>query len=116
MKTRTRVLVFVQAPAEERATIEGAYRDISAVLEGTPGLLRNELLHSCTQPNSFVVMSEWEDMEAFRVFEKGPVHCGGTMATLRQYTTGAAFYEVLAAYQEPDTHPPGVHLHPPSTP
>jgi len=91
-------MLFVQAPEAERSTIEELYRQVSGVLDGTPGLLRNELLHSCSQPTNFVVLSEWESLESFRAWEQGPVHRGRMLESLRQYTTGAAFYEVLAAY------------------
>lgn len=98
MKGRARVLLFVQAPEEERTAVEAAYHRVSDSLKGTPGLLRNELLHSCSQPTSYVVLSEWESLESFRVWEQGPVHRGSTPDPLRRYTTGVAFYEVLGAY------------------
>jgi len=98
MTGRARVMLFVQAPEGERSTIEELYRQISGVLEGTPGLVRNELLHSCSKPMDFVVLSEWESLASFHAWEQGPVHRGKTLESLRQYTTGAAFYEVLAAY------------------
>jgi len=98
MKARARVMVFVQVPQEQRAVLEEAYRQISESLKGTPGLLGNELLCSNAQPSSYVVLSEWDSMESFRDWEQGPVHRGRVVESLRQYTTGAAFYEVLAAY------------------
>ncbi|WP_257463387.1 antibiotic biosynthesis monooxygenase family protein [Archangium lipolyticum] len=98
MTARARVMLFVQAPEGKRSTIEELYRQVSGVLDGTPGLLRNELLHSCSKPTDFVVLSEWESLESFRAWEQGPVHRGNMLESLRQYTTGAAFYEVLAAF------------------
>jgi heme-degrading monooxygenase HmoA len=98
MKGRARVMLFVQAPAEEQAAVEEAYHRVSDSLRGTPGLLHNELLHSSSQPSSYVVLSEWESMESFKVWEHGPVHRGSTPDPLRRYTTGVAFYEVLGAY------------------
>lgn len=98
MKSRARVMVFVQAPEAQRSIIEEAYREISESLKGTAGLLGNELLCSNAQPDSYVILSEWDSMESFRDWERGPVHRGRVVESLRQYTTGAAFYEVLAAY------------------
>nr|ASV46874.1 antibiotic biosynthesis monooxygenase [uncultured bacterium] len=98
MKERARVMLFVQAPDAERSTLEEAYHRVSTSLKGTPGLLRNELLRSCSQPASYVVLSEWESLEAFRRWEQGPVHRGSTPDPMRRYTTGVAFYEVLGAY------------------
>jgi heme-degrading monooxygenase HmoA len=91
-------MLFVQAPEEEQAAVEEAYHRVSDSLRGTPGLLCNELLHSHSQPSSYVVLSEWESLESFRVWEQGPVHRGSTPDPLRRYTTGVAFYEVLGAY------------------
>lgn len=98
MKTRARVMLLLQAPEEERGNVEQAYRHISDSLRGTPGLLQNELLRSSSQPTNYAVLSEWESLEAFRAWEQGPVHKGDTLNPLRRYTTGATFYEVLAAY------------------
>ncbi len=98
MSARARVMLLLQAPSEERTSLEEAYRHISDSLRGTPGLLRNELLHSCSQPTSYAVLSEWESLEAFRTWEQGPVHRGDTVNPLRRYTTGVTFYEVLAAF------------------
>lgn len=64
--------------------IEKAYREISADLAGTPGLLGNELLHSLTDPDVFVVLSEWRSLEAFAGWDKGPDHKGQT-SPLRPY-------------------------------
>lgn len=98
MTGRARVMLFVQAPEAERATLEELYRQVSGVLKGTPGLVRNELLHSRTRPAEFIVLSEWESLDAFQTWEQGPVHRGTLLESLRRYTTGAAFFDVLAAY------------------
>ena len=55
-------------------------------------------LHSRTRPAEFIVLSEWESLDAFQTWEQGPVHRGTLLESLRRYTTGAAFFDVLAAY------------------
>ena len=100
MKARVRVLVWHRAPARERAAVEQAYQQISAALAGTPGLLANELLHARGEQDSFVVMSEWQSLEAFEAWESGTQHRAIT-APLRRYRDpgrGVPFevYEVTA--------------------
>jgi heme-degrading monooxygenase HmoA len=97
MTQRARVLVFAKAEQNEQQAIAAAYHEISEHLKNTPGLLSNELLHSTSDPSNYVVMSEWESLEAFQVWEAGPVHRNAT-APLRKYLTGATFYQVTSAY------------------
>jgi heme oxygenase (mycobilin-producing) len=72
--TRARVMVFATAPEGHEATLEAAYLHISAELRGTPGLIANELLRSESDPRSFVVLSEWQTLDAYHAWEEGPVH------------------------------------------
>ncbi len=97
-----RVLLYCRAPEGDPAPIEKAYHAISAQLAGTSGLLRNELLHDVLEPDSFVVLSEWESLEAFHAWESGPDH-RGTTSPLRGYQDRSrerpfGLYEVTAAY------------------
>lgn len=103
MVGRVRVLVYAAAPDAGETAVTRAYHAISRDLDGTPGLLGNELLRSLHDPNGFVVMSEWESIEAFRSWETGAAH-RDTTAPLRPYQdtrAGASFgvYEVAAAYR-----------------
>jgi heme-degrading monooxygenase HmoA len=99
---RVRVLVYAADPEAEPEAVGAAYRTISEELAGTPGLVGNELMRSVSDPASYVVMSEWESMAAFRTWEEGPSH-RGTTAPLRPYQdrrAGGPFglYEVVASY------------------
>lgn len=103
MSDRVRVLVYAAAPGGDIDAISRAYHTISRDLEGTPGLLGNELLRCVHDPDGFVVMSEWESLEAFRAWEGGAAH-RDTTSPLRPYQDqrgGASFsvYEVAAAYE-----------------
>ncbi|GAA0526056.1 antibiotic biosynthesis monooxygenase [Paractinoplanes ferrugineus] len=102
MTARLRVLIFAAAPGDDPDAVVRAYHRISRDLRGTPGLISNELLRATTDEARFIVMSEWESVEAFEVWERGSAH-KGTTAPLRQYqdsSRGAPFglYEVAAAY------------------
>lgn len=99
---RARVLLYCRAPEDDATPIEMAYNQISAGLQGTAGLLRNELLRNVLEPDSFVVLSEWESLDAFRSWESGADHRGST-SPLRPYqdrSMGMPFglYEVTASY------------------
>ncbi|MEU7834270.1 MULTISPECIES: antibiotic biosynthesis monooxygenase [unclassified Nonomuraea] len=102
MSNRLRVLLHTVAPESGPSGLEQAYRQISEELAGTPGLLGNELMHSLLDPGTFVVMSEWESLEAFRVWEEGSTHRQST-APLRPYQDQRrqdryGIYEVVAFY------------------
>jgi heme-degrading monooxygenase HmoA len=98
-----RVLVFHRAPADEGpAGIEKAYHVISEALNGTPGLLGNELLRSPIDPDAFLVMSRWKNLDAFKVWEEGADH-RGTTSPLRAYQDRTRerhweLYSVVASY------------------
>jgi heme-degrading monooxygenase HmoA len=99
-----RVLLFLNAP--DPADVERGYHQISRDLAGTPGLLRNELLHDIHEPHRFVVLSEWESHDAFRAWEDGAAH-RTTTAPLRPYQDadiGRPFgvFVVTAAYRAAD--------------
>lgn len=95
-----RVMIHAIADAEG---VERAYHQISAALQGTPGLLGNELLREFGRADGgFVVLSEWESMAAFEAWEQGADH-RTTTAPLRPYqdtSRGRPFglYEVIARY------------------
>ncbi|MEU5050258.1 antibiotic biosynthesis monooxygenase [Streptomyces sp. NPDC021096] len=102
MKGSVRVLLHLRVAPGEENRVEDLYHRVSRELEGTPGLLRNELLQGLAAPEEWAVLSEWRDADAFRAWESGPDHRGAT-APLRPYQNreaGSVFglYEVRAEY------------------
>lgn len=102
MTDRVRIMVYVVAPGGDAGPVEAAYHEISQRLNGTPGLVGNELLRSVGTEEEFVVMSEWESLAAFRSWEAGNAHRDVT-APLRPYqdrSRGASFgiYQVASEY------------------
>lgn len=100
--TRARVLIYFRAPGGDGGAIEHAYHGISEALAGTEGLLHNELLRDVAESDSFIVLSEWRDLAAFRAWEEGAGH-RSTTSPLRQFQDRDrlrhyGIYEVVAAY------------------
>jgi heme oxygenase (mycobilin-producing) len=98
---RVRVLLFAAAP-EDPGAVQAAYHEISRTLAGTAGLLGNTLLEKVDARGSFVVVSEWESLDAFRTWEEGADHRLVT-APLRPYhdrrpDTAFGVYRVAAEY------------------
>ena len=98
-----RVIVWHQAPDGDTAELERAYHAISEQLDGTPGLVANELLRSVRKPGYFAVLSEWASLADFQAWEQGPEHRKDT-SPLRPYQEkdrpGGHYeiYEVAAAH------------------
>jgi len=98
-----RVLVYQAAHDEEQlAQVRAAYHRVSERLAGVPGMLGNELLRSPADPTALAVMSRWESLSAFQIWEAGAEHRDDT-APLRPFRdtrtpTPFAIYEVDAAY------------------
>ncbi|MFD7281674.1 antibiotic biosynthesis monooxygenase family protein [Streptomyces sp. NPDC059862] len=102
-----RVTIYVRVRNEqdpdEVEKLVRAYHESSKALQGTPGLLRNELLRDLKEPVRFAVLSEWEDRHAFLEWEEGARHKGQT-APIREFADPSpsgrpfAVYDVIAAY------------------
>jgi heme-degrading monooxygenase HmoA len=80
---KVRVLVWYRAGEHEQ--ISQVYRQVSAELAGTAGLVGSELLRSADDPHSYAVLSEWQDLEALRRWERGAGH-GQAAAPLRRFS------------------------------
>lgn len=99
----TRVLIWYRAPKDDSSAVERSFHEVSPQLKGTEGLLRSELLRSLIDADSYLVASEWRDLDAFRVWESGPDHRGQT-SPMRPYqdreprTAHWAVYTLVAEY------------------
>ncbi|MEU8523362.1 antibiotic biosynthesis monooxygenase [Streptomyces sp. NPDC048577] len=97
-----RVMLHLRPAPGEDAAVAEAYHRISKDLDGTPGLLGNELLRVITDEGAYAVLSEWESMAAFRDWEAGSAH-RGTTSPLRPYQdterpSPFSLFEVVATY------------------
>src|SRR5919198_6300221 len=69
-----RVMVFAAVQEGCEAAFEAAYARVTAAVKGTAGHIRDELLRDRDRPGRYVLLSEWETVEAFRAWEDAPVH------------------------------------------
>jgi heme-degrading monooxygenase HmoA len=100
--TRRPVRVLVWLRTADHQDVTEKYQLTSQGLAGTAGLVGSELIRSLDDPASYVVVSEWESMDAFMTWEQGPDHRDAT-APLRHFQDRArdggtyGVYEVTAA-------------------
>ncbi|MFE2286219.1 antibiotic biosynthesis monooxygenase family protein [Streptomyces sp. NPDC059443] len=69
-----RIMVSARVQEKDQEAFEEAYRQVTAVVKGTPGHLRDELLRDAEQPGRYILLAEWESEEAFRTWEDAPSH------------------------------------------
>jgi heme-degrading monooxygenase HmoA len=98
-----RVLVFYRAPDSDPSAVERTYREVSATMRGTEGMVGNQLLKDITDPGSYVVASDWVDMAAFSAWDKSTGHRRTTPLDPYQDSDPArrkhfGIYEVVARY------------------
>jgi heme oxygenase (mycobilin-producing) len=69
-----RVMVFANVRQGEEKAFEAAYAQVTRRVRGTRGHLRDELLRRHDQPGHYVLLSEWENLDAFLQWEDAPIH------------------------------------------
>ncbi|MFB7678185.1 antibiotic biosynthesis monooxygenase family protein [Kitasatospora purpeofusca] len=69
-----RIMVSARVQEKDLEAFEAAYRQVTAVVKGTPGHLRDELLRDAEQPGRYILLAEWESEAAFRAWEDAPSH------------------------------------------
>jgi heme-degrading monooxygenase HmoA len=69
-----RVMVFATVQEGCEAAFEAAFARVTAAVKGTAGHIRDELLRDRDRPGRYVLLSEWESVEAFRAWEDAPIH------------------------------------------
>lgn len=98
-----RVLVFYRAPADDPYVVERIYHQVSEQMQGTTGMLGNQLMKDITDPGSYVVASDWVDMAAFSAWDKSVGHRRTTPLDPYQDADSSrrkhfGIYEVVARY------------------
>jgi heme-degrading monooxygenase HmoA len=83
----TRVMVFAKIKSGEQEAFEAAYAEVTQKVKGTRGHLRDELLRDTRDPETYILLSEWESREAFLAWEDAPIH-KQTTTPMRPYWAG----------------------------
>jgi heme-degrading monooxygenase HmoA len=73
--SRARIVFLIRVPAEKTAEFLRAYDKIRyEVAEGVPGHLLDQVCQSLTDPEQWLITSEWESLDAFVTWEQSPGH------------------------------------------
>lgn len=72
----TYVLVFGRIHRlEDKEAFEAAFYQVSrTVITNAPGILRDELIHDSDDPYAYIMLSAWENKEAWAAWQQAPVH------------------------------------------
>lgn len=91
-----RVMVFAKIKSGEQAAFEAAFAEVTRKVKGTPGHIKDELLRDTNNPDSYILLSEWESKAAFLAWEDASIH-KQTTTPMRPYWAGQVerkIYEV----------------------
>lgn len=72
----TYVLVFGRLHRlEDKEAFEAAFEQVSrTVVNNVKGILRDELIHDSNDPYAYIMLSEWEDKNAWATWQSAPIH------------------------------------------
>lgn len=91
-----RIMVFAKIKPGEGEAFEAAYKEVTSKVKGTPGHIRDEILKDTDDPESYILLAEWESRERFLEWETDPIHMA-TTTPMRPYWAGRVerhIYEV----------------------
>jgi heme-degrading monooxygenase HmoA len=72
---RARVVFLIRVPAERASAFLEAYEQIRyQVAEGVEGHLVDQVCQSGSDPEQWLITSEWTSLEAFENWERDPSH------------------------------------------
>lgn len=72
---RARIVFLIRVPEENQERFLAAYERIRyEVAEGVPGHILDQVCQSTTDPEQWLITSEWESLDAFTAWEQSPGH------------------------------------------
>ncbi len=98
-----RIMVFARIRPGEQAAFEAAFAEVTRKVKGTAGHIRDELLHETSEPDSYILLSEWESKEAFLAWEDAPIH-KQTTTPMRPYWAGRVERKIYEVAFRLDSH------------
>ncbi|HEX9337176.1 MAG TPA: antibiotic biosynthesis monooxygenase family protein [Pseudonocardiaceae bacterium] len=70
-----RVVFLIRVPAERAGDFLAAYELVRfQVADGVPGHVMDQVCQSATDPEQWLITSEWDSIESFEAWEKSPDH------------------------------------------
>ncbi|MGI5196254.1 antibiotic biosynthesis monooxygenase family protein [Streptomyces sp. CA-288835] len=73
--SKARVVFLIRVPAERRQEFLDAYDKIRfLVATGVPGHVKDQVCQSATDPEQWLITSEWRDIADFETWERSPEH------------------------------------------
>ena len=73
--TRARVVFLIRIPTDRTRDFLDAYQQIRyQVAEGVEGHIMDQVCQSGTDPEQWLITSEWTSLEAFENWERDPSH------------------------------------------
>lgn len=87
MTMPVRVMVFATIKPGTQEAFEAAFAKVTQQVKGTKGHMRDELIKDTTNPDAYILLSEWESQEAFLAWEDAPIH-KETTTPMRPYWAG----------------------------
>lgn len=91
-----RVVIYHRVPPEGPGVLVRGHRELRSTLDGTPGLLGDELLFSRSEPGVACLIMYWADLASFERWERD-LHSGAP-SPLRPYQDRArqgGHYQIL---------------------
>lgn len=75
MAARGRVVFLVRVAPEKADAFLAAYEQVRHdVARGVPGHVRDQVCRSATDPEQWLITSEWDALEDFEAWERSPEH------------------------------------------
>jgi heme-degrading monooxygenase HmoA len=71
---RGRVVFLVQVPPERQAEFLDAYEAVRHVVASVDGHIVDQVCQSSTDPDQWLITSEWETIDHFLAWERSPGH------------------------------------------
>ncbi len=93
-----RVVFLVRVPLDRADAFLDAYEQVRHdVAAGVPGHVRDQLCRSTTDPEQWLITSEWEHLDAFVAWEASPDHVALVQPLRACFTDARSLrFEVLA--------------------
>lgn len=102
MSERARIVFLIRVPEERWAEFLTAYEDVRLLVAMTPGHLQDQVCQSSSDPEQWLITSEWETLDDFVAWERTDEH-RETVKSMRECMTEARSlqFEIRAETPEP---------------